>query len=75
MRIDFAGAGIHLPEIGLWLDPGERCQAAWMSHAHSDHARGLHCQAFATPQTLHFYRLRWPEDPEFPQQLVPVPVR
>lgn len=32
-----------------------------MSHGHSDHARGIHGRVWATPQTLEFYRARWPE--------------
>jgi DNA ligase-1 len=29
--------GIHLPELGLWLDPHRSASAAFISHAHSDH--------------------------------------
>ena len=69
MQIDFTPQGIYLPEIGLWLDPQEKCDRSWISHGHSDHARGLHCQVIATQQTLDIYRLRWREDPEQPQNL------
>lgn len=31
-----------------------------MSHGHSDHARGVHGRVWATPETLDFYRARWP---------------
>ena len=48
VQVDFTPQGIHLPEIGLWLDPADAVQAAWISHAHSDHARGLHGCIFAT---------------------------
>ena len=72
MDIRFRASGIHVADIDLWLDPMQQCAAAWLSHAHSDHARGLHCEVFATPDTLKLYRLRWPEDEEFPQSLHPV---
>ena len=51
---------MHLPEIGLWLDPAESAEAAWFSHGHADHARGLHGRVWATPETLDFYDARWP---------------
>jgi Cft2 family RNA processing exonuclease len=73
--IRFTPEGIYIADIDLWLDPMQRCAAAWLSHAHSDHARGLHCDVFATPDTLKLYRLRWPEDEEFPQSLHPVDFR
>jgi Cft2 family RNA processing exonuclease len=64
--------GIHIPEIDLWLDPQETVETAWISHAHSDHARGRHASVIATPETLALYRVRWPEDPEVPQALTPL---
>jgi putative mRNA 3-end processing factor len=70
--IQFTPDGIYVSEIDLWLDPMQRCANAWLSHAHSDHARGLHCNVFATAETLQLYRLRWPEDEEFPQSLTPM---
>ena len=75
MHVDirFTAQGIYLPEIDLWLDPQDRCENAWISHGHSDHARGLHCQVIATPETLRVYRIRWPEDPNIPQHLHPLP--
>ena len=73
--IRFTPEGIYIADIDLWLDPMQRCAAAWLSHAHSDHARGLHCEVFATPDTLKLYRLRWPEDEEFPQSLRPMRFR
>ena len=69
MQVEFTAAGILLPEIGLWLDPREACDAAWISHAHSDHARGLHARAFGTGVTLRFYRMRWPEEEGVAQEL------
>ncbi len=32
-----AKRGIYLPEAGLWLDPADRQECAFVSHAHSDH--------------------------------------
>jgi Cft2 family RNA processing exonuclease len=64
MRIEFTGAGIHLPDIGLWLDPQAGVEAAWLSHGHSDHARGVHGTAVGTPATLDIYKERWPLEPE-----------
>lgn len=71
--IRFTPNGIYVAEIDLWLDSAEVCENSWISHAHSDHARGLHCNVIATPDTLRLYRLRWPEEEDVPQQLVPLP--
>ncbi len=46
--------------MDFWLDPQSPVDAAWLSHAHSDHARGLHRNVWGTPETLAIYRLRWP---------------
>jgi Cft2 family RNA processing exonuclease len=59
MRVEFTSKGIWLPDPDLWLDPAEGVGAAWLSHAHSDHARGAHGLAFGTPVTLEVYRMRW----------------
>lgn len=72
MQVEFTAAGIVLPEIGLWLDPREACEAAWISHAHSDHARGLHGRVFGTGSTLRLYRMRWPEEEGVAQELCAV---
>jgi Cft2 family RNA processing exonuclease len=72
LQVEYTPGGIHLPEIGLWLDPREACEAAWISHGHSDHARGLHCLVFGTSTTLRFYRMRWPEDDTVQQDLRPL---
>src|SRR5688500_10087162 len=40
MRIKFHRGGVHLPEIGLWLDahePQSGDEMVFVSHAHSDH--------------------------------------
>jgi Cft2 family RNA processing exonuclease len=59
MQIEFLEDGIHLPEIGLWLDPAVDCEAAWISHGHGDHARGRHATVIGTPETIEFYKLRF----------------
>jgi Cft2 family RNA processing exonuclease len=68
--IRFTEEGIHVADIDLWLDPAGPCENAWLSHAHSDHARGLHCQVFGTAETLELYRLRWPAEETVPQTLI-----
>lgn len=72
MQVEFGANGICLPEIGLWLDPKEARGKAWLSHAHSDHAWGLHAEVWGTPATLRIYRMRWAEQEEVPQRLEPV---
>jgi Cft2 family RNA processing exonuclease len=56
VEIEFHPQGIYLPEIRLWLDRTEDCEAVWVSHGHSDHAQGLHGLVYATAATLQFYR-------------------
>jgi len=68
----FTSEGIYAAGIDLWLDPAQARPNAWLSHAHGDHARGLHSNAIATPETLRIYRLRWPEDEGIPQSLHPL---
>lgn len=60
MRVEFRPEGIYLPDIELWLDPSIPVPVAWLSHAHSDHARELHGIAIATRITGAIYRHRWP---------------
>ena len=43
--------GVSLPEHRLWLDPLVVRSFAFISHAHTDHAR-RHKEALLTPQTL-----------------------
>lgn len=61
MRVDFHPRGIHLPGPDLWLDCTEDCSNNWLSHGHSDHARGTHGRIIGTPATLDVYRMRVPE--------------
>ena len=49
--------GVHLPDEGLWLDPGRSKKLAFVSHAHSDHV-GRHAATIATPLTLELMRAR-----------------
>ena len=58
MQVEFHESGIYLPEIDLWLDNTDPCSATWISHGHSDHARGCHGKVIATATTLRFYRMR-----------------
>jgi Cft2 family RNA processing exonuclease len=58
MNLEYHDAGIYLPEIDLWLDSTDPCAATWISHGHSDHARGCHGIAIGTSTTLRFYRMR-----------------
>jgi Cft2 family RNA processing exonuclease len=65
MRIEFAPHGIHVAEIGLWLDPRADCDAAWVSHGHSDHAEGRHARVIATAETIDVYKMRLGDQPVF----------
>lgn len=58
MQVEYQTRGIYLPEIDLWLDSTDPCAATWISHGHSDHARGCHGTVIATPVTLLIYRMR-----------------
>ncbi|BDC50783.1 DNA ligase-associated DEXH box helicase [Bryobacterales bacterium F-183] len=58
MRVEFHPTGIHLPDVGLWLDSIVPVAANWISHAHSDHSRGGHGRILASPETIRFLRLR-----------------
>lgn len=50
--------GIYLAEPDLWLDPLVERPAAFISHAHSDHARAVHGWALATAATHDFMAAR-----------------
>jgi Cft2 family RNA processing exonuclease len=58
MQVEFHESGIYLPDIDLWLDNTDPCSTTWISHGHSDHARGCHGKVIATSTTLRFYRMR-----------------
>lgn len=58
MKLEFQENGIFLPEIDLWLDSTLPQRATWISHGHSDHARGCHEKVIGTSTTLRLYRMR-----------------
>lgn len=73
MQVLFRESGIHLPEIDLWLDNTEPCGATWISHAHSDHARGCHGKAIGTGTTLRLYRMRlWTAEGQESPEMFPL---
>ncbi len=72
LTVRFTPAGIHIPEIDLWLDPRQPVAHAWFSHAHADHATGRPHQVWATARTLELYRIRWPETISIEQRLIPL---
>ncbi len=51
--------GIHLPQIGWWLDARRAQMRSFVSHAHSDHI-GAHREIVATRATASLMRLRLP---------------
>lgn len=49
--------GVHLPALGLWLDPRGPREFAFVSHAHSDHT-GRHTETILTEATSRLMRAR-----------------
>jgi Cft2 family RNA processing exonuclease len=49
--------GLHVPAIDLWLDPSDRKEIAFVSHAHSDHT-GAHGHVLCTSATAALMRCR-----------------
>lgn len=49
--------GVHLPQIGWWLDARKPQHRAFVSHAHGDHI-AAHREILATRQTASLMRLR-----------------
>ena len=73
MQVEYRDSGIYLPEIELWLDNTEPCSATWISHGHSDHARGCHGQVIGTSATLRIYRMRlWLEEGQAEPETLPL---
>lgn len=73
MQVEFRELGIYLPEIDLWLDSTDPCSATWISHGHSDHARGCHGKVIGTSTTLRFYRMRlWLTDEQSEPDMLPL---
>jgi Cft2 family RNA processing exonuclease len=62
LDIQFTRAGIHLPQLGLWLDAHKRVRGharVFVSHAHADHI-GAHDDVLLTEATSLFMRTRLP---------------
>ncbi|MSU61568.1 MAG: ATP-dependent DNA ligase [Pedosphaera sp.] len=60
LAIRFHKGGIHLPGIGLWLDPHgsqKGQERVFISHAHSDHT-GVHREVILTEPTSRLMRAR-----------------
>ena len=73
MQVEFRESGIYLPDIELWLDNTEPCSATWISHGHSDHARGCHGRVIGTSATLRIYRMRlWLEEGQEEPETLPL---
>lgn len=70
MDLQYSSEGIWIRDLDLWLDPQVSKPAAWISHAHSDHARYFSQTVLGTSVSLEVYRMRWPEDPAQPQRLI-----
>lgn len=54
--VEYRG-GVHVPGIGLWLDPRGKRDFAFVSHAHSDHA-GRHGETVLSAATSRLMRAR-----------------
>jgi Cft2 family RNA processing exonuclease len=60
VKIRFEGGGVHLPELGLWLDPATRrtgSERVFISHAHTDHIRA-HREVILTECTAYLMHAR-----------------
>ena len=60
MIVRFASGGIHLPDLGLWLDPTARKtgdEKVFVSHGHTDHL-GSHREVILTEPTAWFMHAR-----------------
>ena len=58
--IQFQQGGVHLPQLGLWLDahePQTGPEKVFVSHAHSDHT-GFHRDVISTAATARFMQAR-----------------
>jgi Cft2 family RNA processing exonuclease len=51
--------GVHLPQIGWWLDAQARTERAFISHAHGDHI-ARHKEVLCSPGTARFLHARLP---------------
>ena len=59
LEVLMTSAGLHLPQLGLWLDPrrAQRGEPVFVSHAHSDHT-AAHREVLLTEATARFMRHR-----------------
>src|SRR4051812_8669963 len=51
--------GVHLPQLGLWLDPWDAKEFAFVSHAHSDHI-APHREMILSERTARLMQARMP---------------
>src|SRR5882762_3321198 len=61
-RIEFRAGDLHIPELGLWLDPHEPQlgpEKVFVSHAHSDHI-AAHREVILSEPTAKLMQLRVP---------------
>lgn len=61
-RIEFRAGGLHIPELGLWLDPHEPQsgdEKVFVSHAHSDHI-AAHREVILSAPTAKLMQARVP---------------
>jgi putative mRNA 3-end processing factor len=55
--------GIYVEPADAWIDPSEPKPRAWVTHGHSDHARGGHGAVLATAETLAIMATRYGPQP------------
>ena len=72
MDLQYSPEGIYVRDIDLWLDPQVSKPAAWISHAHSDHARYYSQTVIGTNISLEIYKMRWPAGADREQSLEPL---
>jgi DNA ligase 1 len=70
IQVEGRNAGIHLPELGLWLDPRGSHEFAFISHAHADHFSRPK-RAICSVETAHLLIRRFGLKPETLNPLVP----
>src|SRR5712671_258260 len=62
LRIEFRERGLHLPELGLWMDPNDPHlgpEKVFISHAHSDHI-AAHREVILSAPTARLMQARIP---------------
>jgi DNA ligase-1 len=62
LRIEFHDGGLHLAQLGLWIDPSEAQlgpEKVFISHAHSDHI-GAHREVILSAPTARLMQARLP---------------